>query len=103
MEMNLSKYFKIEPKKNEGKVRELLIVAAFAVILLGFGNGFQGRYTSYEDEDGLNSPPVIPQKKKHKHRHRMDSAKIPPKTATIEVNPEPEKSINSDEVPYIVQ
>lgn len=102
--MNLSKYFNIEAKKDDGKLRELLIIAAFAIILLGFGNGFHGRYELYEHENGLDSPAVIPKKKRHKHhRPAIDDLKTPPKTTVVETEPQAEKSMNSDEVPYIVQ
>jgi hypothetical protein len=102
--MNLGKYFNIETKKNDGKLRELLIIAAFAIILLGFGNGFHGRYELYENGNGFDSPAVMPKKKRHKHhRPAIDDFKTPPKTAVVETEPQAEKSMNSDEVPYIVQ
>lgn len=108
--MNLGKYFNIESPKTDSKLREILIIAAFAVILLGFGNGFSGRYGFYEGDDGfegLQDPESgrssISNKKRHRHRRRGIDEKVRRGTALVEDNMEPENHINSDEVPYIIE
>jgi hypothetical protein len=123
--MNISKFFNdgVKNVKSDSNLKQILMLASLAVIVLGFGNknllnprqGFAGQAMGLEQfgsqetgghESGMNNEDLAYKKKRHRHHHRERENKNFDHKAEVgydNAGPAPQDNINSPEVPYTVE
>lgn len=114
--MNLGKLLNKDWQIPDNSLKQALILAALAVIVMGFGNGLPALPFQYGEQygtgnmqnAGMNNPEEEHKKKKHKHHHKDKPEAAHTNTPPVEDNnnndnDKSEESLNTPYASYTIE